>query len=72
MDKPTKHQAHWLKELAIKRSLTVQYDKPPMRVMNALAAKGLCKNIMDTFFEITPAGDEWVNKQESRREETNV
>ncbi|MEB6533255.1 hypothetical protein MXM51_01655 [Pantoea stewartii] len=52
----TKPQKLWLKRMDEKGSLSVRMDKPPLRVMYELQEKGLCKNIMDTFFDITEEG----------------
>lgn len=38
--------------------LSRQMSKPPTIVMNALLKKGLCTNIMDTFWKITDLGRE--------------
>lgn len=60
----TPKQKHWLLELwkvnqyTSGKMLSVQYDKPPTRIMKALQEKGLCKDIMGTFWEITEEGNE--------------
>ena len=61
--KLTGSQHYWLKRMEERGQLSDMFDKPPLRVMNNLASKGLCKNIMNTFFEITEEGIEWLNQQ---------
>ncbi len=41
-----------------KKWLSVTVDKPPTVVMRALEKKGYCRDIMQTFWEITEEGRE--------------
>lgn len=58
----TASQKHWLLELwkadnyTAGKWLSVQVDRPPTSVMRALEKKGLCKDVMGTFWAITEAG----------------
>lgn len=63
--KLTNIQIFWLRKMSERARLSARLDNPPLRVMNNLARKGLCKNIMDTFFEITEEGKEWCSQQRS-------
>ena len=66
--KLTVAQKFWLNELwkaymfNPNKVLSVVYDKPPASVMKALKRKGLCLNIMDTFWKITNEGREQFNQ----------
>lgn len=54
----TRTEQDWLAQMAVANSKPVSrlIDKPPIRVMNSLVRKGLVKDIMSTFWEITDAG----------------
>ena len=59
----TAKQEYWLirlygkdQEASPNRWLSVTVDKPPGQVMRALEKKGLCKDIMGTFWSITEEG----------------
>ncbi|MFY2658272.1 hypothetical protein ACOTC5_30195 [Achromobacter xylosoxidans] len=54
----TRSEMDWLAQMAVANARPVSrlMDKPPIRVMNSLVRKGLVKDIMSTFWEITDAG----------------
>lgn len=60
----TAKQQEWLlklwkaSEYSPIKALSVVNDKPPTIVMRALEKKGLCKDIMGTFWSITDDGRE--------------
>ncbi|WP_159124694.1 hypothetical protein [Enterobacter roggenkampii] len=62
----TVKQKEWLLELwkaseySPIKALSVIYDKPPTTVMRALEKKGLCKDIMGTFWKITEEGKNYA------------
>lgn len=64
--KLTVKQKEWLLELwkaseyCPSKMLSVVNDKPPTIVMRALEKKGLCKDIMGTFWSITDDGREYA------------
>jgi DNA-binding PadR family transcriptional regulator len=55
-------QYFWLNKMSESGKLSAVYDKPPKIVMRNLTQKGYCRNIMDTFYEITPEGREAILK----------
>lgn len=66
--KLTVAQKFWLNELwkaytfNPNKVLSVVYDRPPATVMKALERKGLCQNVMDTFWKITNEGRQQFNQ----------
>lgn len=64
--KLTPKEAEMLTKIARSKTgyISVLVDKPNTRVANSLVAKGLAKNVMDTFYHITDAGKELVAASE--------
>lgn len=60
--KLTPKEAEMLTKISQSRTgyLSVLVDKPNTRVANSLVAKGLARNVMDTFYHITDAGKEHI------------
>lgn len=56
----TPAESDWLVKLATAREkrLRLLMDKPPARAMNGLVRKGLARDIMGTFWELTDAGQQ--------------
>ena len=54
----TPTESEWLVKMSTsyKRRLCLLTDSPPKRTMNGLVKKGLAKDIMGTFWEITDLG----------------
>lgn len=53
-------EKEWLVRMATKPSKRISrmMDEPPMRAMNSLVKKGLAKDIMGTFWELTDLGQQ--------------
>lgn len=56
----TRNESEWLVKMAsgFQGKLSLLVDKPPRRTMNSLVKKGLARDIMGTFWEVTPLGRE--------------
>lgn len=56
----TPTESEWLVKLStsFERRLSLLVDAPPKRVMNGLVKKGLAKDTMGTFWEITDLGQQ--------------
>lgn len=54
----TPSEAEWLVRMSTSfgRRLSLLVDAPPKRAMNGLVRKGLAKDVMGTFWEITELG----------------
>lgn len=53
-------EQEWLVRMAANPSKRISrlVDEPPIRTMNSLVRKGLAKNIMSTFWELTELGQQ--------------
>lgn len=56
----TPMEKEWLVKLATDRDkrLSLLVDQPPKRTMNGLVQKGMAKDIMGTFWELTELGQQ--------------
>lgn len=56
----TPSEEDWLVKMStsFERRLSLLADAPPKRTMNGLVKKGLAKDIMGTFWEITDLGQQ--------------
>ncbi|TXG99949.1 MAG: hypothetical protein E6R08_00515 [Nevskiaceae bacterium] len=56
----TPTEAEWLVKMStsFERRLSLLADAPPKRTMNGLVKKGLAKDIMGAFWEITELGQQ--------------
>lgn len=54
----TPTESEWLVKMSVshERRLSLLADNPPKRAMNGLVKKGLARNIMNVFWEITELG----------------
>ncbi|HIH2744959.1 TPA: hypothetical protein ACYLN4_000625 [Burkholderia lata] len=53
-------EKQWLERMATRQTghVSLLIDAPPLRAMNGLAKKGLVRDIMGVFWDITAAGRE--------------
>lgn len=56
----TPTESEWLVKMStsFERRLSLLADAPPKRTMNGLVKKGLAKDVMGTFWEITELGQQ--------------
>ena len=56
----TPTEKEWLVKMStsFERRLSLLVDEPPRRTMNGLVKKGLAKDIMGTFWELTELGQQ--------------
>lgn len=56
----TPMEEEWLVRLSTshEKRVSLLVDKPPTRTMNGLVKKGLARNIMSTFWELTDLGQQ--------------
>lgn len=56
----TPKEEEWLVKLSTSKNkrISLLVDAPPKRTMNGLVSKGLARNVMDTFWDLTDLGQQ--------------